>query len=85
MTQPIKLFLNPIIRGGLNQRLYAVGWGSKNSDSVKYITGREILCKNKYFMCLMVYLGMFRKSKKLLALYFDPKGVKMIGLTSGKK
>ena len=37
--------------------------GSKSLDSVKSITGREILCKNEifviYFMCLMAYLGIF--------------------------
>ena len=36
------LCLNPIIRGGFDQRLYA-GGGSKSPDSVKSITGREIL------------------------------------------
>ena len=53
-------FLNPILRGGFDQRC---------PDSVKSISGREILCKNKknsiYLMCLMGYLGMFRKTRSV--------------------
>ena len=57
-----------------------MGRGSKSLDSVKSIRGREILYKDEifaiYFMCLMAYLGMFRKSPKLSARNFDQKGVK---------
>ena len=55
------------------------GGGSKSPDSVKSITGREILCKKYffaiYFMCLMAYLGMFRKCQKVSGHNFDPKVV----------
>ena len=47
---------NPIIRGGFGQRLYA-GGGSKSPDSVKSITGRDILCKNEIFYYLFYALN----------------------------
>ena len=50
------LYLNPIIRGGFDQRLYA-GGGSKSPDSVKSITGREILCENEKFSYLFYVLN----------------------------
>ena len=47
--------LNPITRGGFNQRSHA--GGTKCPDSVKSITGQEILCKNQKIWYLFYALS----------------------------
>ena len=70
--------VNPITRGGFDQRPPAGGGGTKCPDSVKSITGWKVLCKKSkfgiYFMCLMASLGMFRKSQNVAARNNDLKG-----------
>ena len=73
------LIFNPITRGVFDQRSHAGGMGTLCPDSVKYITGREFLCENPkflyFFMRLVGYLGMFRKSQEVWVRNYDPKGV----------
>ena len=75
---PSLKLLNPIIRKSFNQRLRGGGGGPECSDSVKSITGREILCKNFKFLYLFYVLK--RKSlgkvKKNWRIILTPRGPK---------
>ena len=64
-----QLSINPIIRGAQSARnVYNLSRAKKSFVKMIFFA--------IYLMCLMAYLGMFRKSKKVLVSNFDPKGVK---------
>ena len=69
-----KISVNPIIRVLFFSTLIRGGGGSKSPDSVKYITGREILCKNEnccyLFYALNAVFGHVKEKSKSMGAQF---------------